>query len=76
MAHKPTETTAAAPPETFTAWKARALAGLDPIAVGLACERELKLFYIKGHPPEEAARYVEMTAYNARRPFERKERGR
>ena len=36
--------------------RARALAGLDPIAVGLARERELKLFFIKGHAPEDAAR--------------------
>ena len=50
------------------------LSRASPIAVGLARERELKLFYIKGHAPEEAARYVEMTAYNTRRPFERMKR--
>jgi len=66
----PRKTTKTIEPESFTAWRARTLAGLDPIAVGLARERELKLFFIKGHPPEDAARYVEMTAYNSRRPFE------
>jgi hypothetical protein len=35
----------------------------------------LKLFYTKGHAPEDAARWVEMMAYNTRRPFERREPG-
>jgi hypothetical protein len=60
--------------ESFGAWKARALAELDPIAVRLAPERELKLFYINGRAPEDAARYVEITAYNKRWPFERMKR--
>lgn len=34
----------------------------------MARGRELKLFYIKWHAPEDAALNVEMTAYNSRRP--------
>ncbi len=56
MARQPT-TTAAAPPESFAAWKARALAGLDPIAVGLARERELTR-------QRKRRGTFEMTAYN------------
>jgi hypothetical protein len=62
------------PVASFPAWKARVLAGLDKITAATVRERDLRQLYINGKSPEEAARRMDVLAYNTLRPHARLKR--